>query len=222
VPGTATKVNPPLVDGGSVSNGYAFSPDGLTIGYVADQDTLGTRELYTVPVAQPGVATKVNGPLTANGNVCRFRFSPDSQRIAYCADQDTDDVLELYLVDLGAPGVAMKLNAPLPDGGAVSTAYDFGPDGDFVVFLAEQDEDGDQELYRVDVATPGIVARLMGSLTDGGNVVRFMISPDGTRVGYVADQDTDGTFELNEANAAEADAAVKLSPAQASEGVWDL
>ena len=38
-PGVSQKINSPLVSGGNVFTGFAFSPDSSTVGYVSDQDT---------------------------------------------------------------------------------------------------------------------------------------------------------------------------------------
>ncbi|MHC4458897.1 MAG: TolB family protein, partial [Planctomycetota bacterium] len=62
---------------------------------------------------------------------------------------------------------------------------------DTVVFIADNDADGNNELY---------VSRINGimvlELSTGGDVQDFKISPDGSRVAYRADQDTDGVIEL--------------------------
>src|SRR5690606_18884678 len=89
-PGVATRVNSTLVPGGDVDDDYAFSPDGTTIVYMADQDVVDVRELYAVQVADPGTSVKLNPPLVADGDLCTFRFSPDSTKVGYCADQDVD------------------------------------------------------------------------------------------------------------------------------------
>src|SRR5690606_3617009 len=127
-PGVAIKVNSTIVPGGDVDDDYAFSPDGTTIAYMADQDVVDVRELYAVEVANPGTSVKLNPPLVADGDLCTFRFSPDSTKVGYCADQDVDATLELYVVELAVPAVSTKINPPLVAGGDVQAAtFRFGP-----------------------------------------------------------------------------------------------
>lgn len=212
-PGVATKVNAPFLAETSLAASFGFSPDGETIVYMADQDVDDVRELYAVEVSNPGVSTKLNGTLVADGDLCSFEFSPDSTKVAYCADQDTDGTLELYLVDLDTPGVSAKVNPPLVAGGEVqSGTFRFGPDSDFIVYRADQDVDGDNELYRVDVATPGTSLQINAPLVAGGDVSIFRINPDGLQLAYVADQDTEGLAELYNVDLATPGTSTKLNP----------
>jgi Tol biopolymer transport system component len=71
-----------------------------------------------------------------------------------------------------------------PPGGAPATVP-------AVVFIADNDSDGNKELY---VALNDGASVLM--LSTGGDVKDFKISPDGSRVAYRADQDTPGVIEL--------------------------
>jgi hypothetical protein len=49
-----------------------------------------------------GPVTRLNGPLTAGGNVGSFVISPDAARVVYSADQQTDGVVELFSVPIAA------------------------------------------------------------------------------------------------------------------------
>jgi Tol biopolymer transport system component len=71
-----------------------------------------------------------------------------------------------------------------PPGGAPATVP-------AVVFIADNDSDGNKELY---VALNDGASVEM--LSTGGDVKDFKISPDGSRVAYRADQDTPGVIEL--------------------------
>ena len=222
-PGVANKVNGPFVTDGDLFGDYRFSPDGETIVYMADQDVDGVRELYAVDVDNLGVSTKLNPSLVADGDLCTFQFSPDSTKVAYCADQDTDGTLELYIVDLAVPGVSSKVNPTLVAGGEVqSGSFRFGPDSDFIVYNADQDVDGDNELYRVEVATPGVSAKLTEPLPAGGDVSIFQIRPDGLQLTYVADQDTEGLDELYNVDLSTPGASTKLNPPRQGSLVFHL
>ena len=90
---------------------------------------------------------------------------------------------------------ALKLNDTLVASGDVFN-FQISPDGSRVVYNADQDTDGDNELYSVPIGG-GTVTKLNSTLvTDGDVLGGFQISPDGSRVVYRADQDTDDVFEL--------------------------
>ncbi|MGD2271754.1 MAG: hypothetical protein PVI06_15235, partial [Desulfobacterales bacterium] len=64
-----------------------------------------------------------------------------------------------------------------------------------VVFIADKDTDGVNELYAS--LNDGVsVVKLSGPMISGGDVIDFKISPDGSRVTYLADQETNEVFEL--------------------------
>ncbi|UCH22725.1 MAG: PD40 domain-containing protein [Deltaproteobacteria bacterium] len=83
---------------------------------------------------------------------------------------------------------------------------------DTVVFIADNDDDGNNELY---------VSRINGArvlmLSTGGDVLDFKISPDGSRVAYRADQDTPGVVELY-VNSINGGKPVKVTPDLAPDG----
>lgn len=219
-PGVAKQVNPALTGGGNVYTAFGFSPDSARIAYIADQDADEVLELYAVNVATPGTSSKLNGALVANGDVCQFEFSPDSTRVAYCADQEKDGTLELYTVPFASPGQSVKMNPPLVSGGAVTAGYEFSPSGSYLVYAAKQEVSTRVDLFRVDVALPGVSQKINASLTSGGNVVSFRIRPDGEQVSYVANQENADKYELYAANFATPGAVTKLSAPQAAGGLF--
>lgn len=88
----------------------------------------------------------------------------------------------------------VKLNAPLVSGGEV-LEFAASPDGQWVVYRADQDADNVIELYSVP-STGGTVTKLNDPLVPGGAVGEFAISPDSAWVVYRADQVIDGHFDL--------------------------
>jgi Tol biopolymer transport system component len=103
----------------------------------------------------------------------------------------------LVLVVLIGPLAAqpVKISGGLVPGGDVTSTYSFSPDSAYVVFIADKDVDGRDELYSVRLST-GVIHILSGGLVSGGNVLSFAISPDGSRVVFRADKDTDTVNEL--------------------------
>jgi Tol biopolymer transport system component len=218
-PGISQRVNPQLAADGDVYDEFEFSPDSQHIAYIADQDANDVLELYSVAVANLGTSQKLNGTLVSGGDVCRFHFAPDSSRVAYCADQTTDDLVELYTVALDTPAMSTKINPPLATNGRVTTLYEFGPQSDFIVYVAEQDTAGQPELYRAEIAMPGVATKLSAPLVSGGGVVGFDMRADGARISYNANQETVGVYELYEVDFASAGVATKLSAPMSGSGV---
>lgn len=219
-PGQPQKVNGTLVAEGDVVNEFHFTPDGSRIGYIADQTTDEVLELYVVSTDALGAATKINGELTAEGDVCRFKFSPDSQRAAYCADQETDGLIELFTVSLSEPGHSIKLNPTLVTDGRVNSDFVFSADSSFIVYTSEQDVAGLDELFRVDIANPGVSTKLNAPLVAGGDVDVFKLSADNTRVAYLAAQEEAGVWEVFEVELAQPGASTKISAPMSFGGVY--
>ena len=133
---------------------------------------------------------KLHPDLTADASIEYFEISPDGSTLVYVADRDTDDVFELYSVPLTG-GTNTKLSGTMVDGGDIQFStlrrFQFSPDGQTVVYLADQDIDGTPELYAVPTSG-GSVTKLNGTLVGSDGVRSFNISPDGQYVVYVADE----------------------------------
>ncbi|MBI24582.1 MAG: hypothetical protein CMN05_13490 [Roseibacillus sp.] len=188
------KLNSPLVDGGDVFFAQV-SPDGNTVVYIADQDTNGVGELYSVPLGN-GDVTKLSDSLVEAGDVWHFEISSDSSTVVYVANQDTANVFELYSVPIHG-GVPTKIHAPLHLFGDQGVRdYQISPDGSTVLFTADFNASSETYgLYRVPI-NGGTVSPIAGPLAAGREFEDFMISPDGSVVVYRADQDTDDYPEL--------------------------
>jgi Tol biopolymer transport system component len=200
--GSEVKLSRHMVEDGDVL-ALAISPDGGRVVYVADAETDGARELYSVPIGG-GATVKLNSTLRPGGNVDSFGFSPGGSRVVYRADQEADARFELYSVPTGG-GTAVKLNGPLVPGGDVST-FAFAPDGSRVVYLADQQTNDSPELYSVPLGGGGVTP-----LSAGGEVRRFAVATAGGRVAYIADDDTVGVQELYSVGIG-GGATIKLNP----------
>ena len=184
-------INGVLVAGGDVL-AYQVSSDSNYVVYLADEDSDGLNELYSVGVSGGG-QTQISGTLTGGGNVTDFKISPNSSKVVYLADQDSDEVFELYSVDIGG-GSATKLNSAL-SGGKDVTSFDIAGDSTKVVYLADETTDGIFEVYSVNMNGTGGTT-VNKALTGGGNVTDFAISDNSSNVVYLADADTDDVFEI--------------------------
>jgi hypothetical protein len=73
----------------------------------------------------------------------------------------------IYEVAFAAPGAAVKVSGQMKMTGVFS--FRCFADGSQIVYLADQDSDA-SEVYRVDLAAPGVSTRLNGALVTGGEV----------------------------------------------------
>jgi Tol biopolymer transport system component len=212
--GAPFHLNAALVPGGDVVD-FAHSADDQYIVYRADRTTDEVFELYRVPVTG-GFNRRLNGALVSGGDVTSYAIAADSSRVAYLADEDTDDVRELYSVPLPGNQPSVRLNGPLPLGPVTGDVSDFevAADAQAVVYLADADVEGVNELYRAPIGG-GAVARISGDMGSGGGIVDWKLTSDGSRAVYVAEQDTDGLPELYSVEVVGNGTADKLSHALA-------
>jgi N-acetylneuraminic acid mutarotase len=134
---------------------FAISPDGTRVVYYHPGGVLAERGLYSVPIGGPP-AVMLNPPLVSSGALRGYAISPDGTTVVYQAEQDTDGVYELYSVPITG-GTAVKLNGPLVAGGQVLPCaplkcWAISPDSTRVVYVADQDTVGVDDLYSVPIA----------------------------------------------------------------------
>lgn len=198
---------------------FAFSHDGTRLVYASDQDTVGVREIYLVNFANPGVTTKINGPMPPSGDVATgFEFSPDDTQIIYPADVDINATFELFRVDVGLPGVATKVNSPFAAFSNLRTGHGYSPDGNWIIYAADQDLDGVGELFVVDNSNLGTSIKVHADYGVDRDVCSWKFSPNSMKIAYCADQDTDGILELYSVDVASLGISTKLNPPLVSGG----
>lgn len=191
-PGAMSRVSPSGpggIDGISAVEAE-LSPDGRALAFEGAYGTAGVDELYVTDLrgAAPGATVRVNAPPVSGGEVTGFWWAPDGSRLAFRGDLETDNVFELYVVSIadGAPsGPVSKVNGPLVEGGDVSvTAVAFAPDGDALVYAADQDVDAQTDLYYVDLASGAAPVRINPALFPGAQIgtVDTFFTPDSRAV----------------------------------------
>jgi len=190
-----TKVNPSLANGGTI-NHWQWSPDSSMVSYVADQLTQGVFNLYTSNVDGSNQRV-VNTTLPAGGRFAQVIWTPDSSRLVFAADMSTLSRVELYSVRANGTQLA-KLNSDFSSGQSLPTndAWLLSPDGNVVLYRANQAQNNRYDLFTVGVDGSQSPARLNANLVSGGNIVSFSWSADSTRVMYIADQEQDEINEL--------------------------
>lgn len=126
--------------------------------------------------------------------------TPVFPAVVFMADKDNDGTVELYAaLDDGIN--IIRLSNPLDPGGNV-VDFKVSPDGLFVAYVADQDQD---ELFvvPVDKSASESAQKISGTPMAGGGLKKiaagqyaFAWAPDSSRIAYLADQNTDGVVEL--------------------------
>jgi len=175
----------PLVAGGDVLGGFAVSPDGNRVAYVADQDANDVFELYSVPADGSSASVKLSGTMVFGGDVSFGPLiGPDGTRVLSLADQNVNGVVELFSVPIDASQAPVKLNNPVTEGVTGESKID--PTGERVFFLVKEGWGRNLHAARVAGGQPAI--RVNGSphhFKSGEFVYSFLPTPDGRSVLYI-------------------------------------
>ncbi len=199
--GAPLKLNAALGDDGDVwfYSGFQISADGSRVVYLADQDTDGIYELYSVPIDGSAAPVKLSGALDDYSSVDSFEISADGSRVVYIVSLDTYGAYELYSAPIDGSAAPVKLNGALAAGGTVSDGeFQIGADSSRVVYIADLDADEVWELYSAPIGG-GAPVMLNGALGIGNDQYLydiFLTNANSSRVVYRSDQDTDGVCEL--------------------------
>ncbi len=150
----------------SIRSQLATTTNGQNILFIADYETVGKHELFSVPLAG-GTPTRISDNLPFAGDVYSFALTPDGNSVAYSAGQNVSSNSELFLKSLsGSPGSSIRVSDPLPvrDGAYdVSTSAEggqilFSADSSKIYFLGDLHTEGVNDLYIVDTtAKAGLV-----------------------------------------------------------------
>jgi Tol biopolymer transport system component len=171
----------------------AFSPDGSRIVYLADQDTLGKVELFSVPSDGSAPAVRLNGPLEDGGEVPEFRIDSTGQRVVFRVRPTADYQFELHSAPIDGSAGAIRLSKPsTPD--EYPLYFELTPDGKRVVYLTSGSTGNSRHrLYSasVDGAEPAVPLTVFP-----GYVFEFELSPDGERVAFSADVTGNGNLNV--------------------------
>jgi putative cell wall-binding protein len=140
-----------MPDGADVVE-FAITPDGSRVVYRADADTVGTYELYSVPIGGPTTsAVKLSQVLVAGGDVQEFDLGGD--RAVFLADAEVDGRTEAYSVPVDGSSAPVKLNKTLVAGGTVSGVW-ASPDGTRAAYVADQNVQYTREIYGIPIVGP--------------------------------------------------------------------
>lgn len=178
-PGVAVKVNGTLTEGGNVSRQFALSADGRRAAYIADQDSLGLNEAYTVDLsgATPGPSVQLNPD--DGFAVWDLKMTPDGRKVVL---RTATFALVIGVVDTANPG-NFDLITNGDGGEGYVEDYQLTADGSAVIYTYAPSF-LNASLWRAPlVAPPYDSTRLVdGSGTNRDVRAGFRISPDGAHV----------------------------------------
>jgi hypothetical protein len=210
--GTAVKLNAALNFNSDVIT-YVISPDSQTVVYQALLNGNTLTHFYGVPVTG-GASTQLSAEPVAGGGLsivggkgpsAQIFITPDSSKMVYQARIDSADTNELYSVTLEG-GTSTKLNGTMVAGGDVAAfrsennsffqGYALSADGNRVYYFADQEVDGELQLY--------------SAPTSGGTAVKLTTVPlqsaipplllegsDSKNLIYLSDLDLDNAIEVH-------------------------
>lgn len=190
------RLHPPFSPEESVQPGLRISPDGSRVLFATGH--FEGVDFFSLPLTGGVPAALGPAPQFFGGRML-FQVSSDGVWAVYGADPEEDGTQELYSVRVDGSTGLIQLSGPRVPGGLVSPWwFHISPDGGRVVYEADQDTLGIQELYSVPIDSSAPPVKLNGQLIGGGRVAwdDFRLSPDGRWVVYLADQDTDDVYEL--------------------------
>lgn len=203
---------------------FQIGADGSRVVYLADQDTSGVDELYSVPIDGSALPTKLNSPLINEGDVKVFQISDDATQVVYGASQVINHVIheiqEVYSVPIDGSASAIRLNDTLGSNGYIrASSLKISADSSRVIYLSEYESLSGVELYSVPIDGSNTPIILNGMLVSGGGVWKCQISADSSQVVYIAVQDTAGLLELYSAPIDGTTTVTKLNFPLTNEGV---
>ena len=93
------------------------------------------------------------------------------------------------ILSYAGAGVPVKLSGPARTGSSGIEDFAISPDNKWVVYRADQDTNGVEELYFRPTAGSDAPRKLNGPLVKGGNVGAYSFMPNGKWVVYLADEE---------------------------------
>ncbi|MCB1215018.1 MAG: PD40 domain-containing protein, partial [Deltaproteobacteria bacterium] len=140
-----------------------WSEDSQKIAYLSDQGNYNyTYNLYNFDLTKEEL-TKENPDIAPPKTITYFSWSSNNQYLAYLSNQDQEESYEAYLINLdpnseeeGEEPSLQKINPDLAKGSHVSSLI-WSPDGQRLVYRADQEVPSQQDLYLFDLASQELI-----------------------------------------------------------------
>jgi Tol biopolymer transport system component len=186
-----------LVTGGDVAlDGFAWSPDGTRLAFVADKQTDGTNELFVVPADGVTEPIEVSGTLVAGGQVQGFAWAPDGTRLAMLASKDTVGLNEIFVGTADGASEPTKVSGVLAPFASLNSRPLWSPDSTRIAFSGDLLTNAVFEVFVTRADGLGVPLRVSGQSQAFSDIVSFRWSPDATRLVFNMDKNADNADEV--------------------------
>jgi dipeptidyl aminopeptidase/acylaminoacyl peptidase len=174
--GQPYQISGPQITSGNVSNKYNIGPNGKYVVYIADQESDGHFELFSVPI-NGGATVKLSNYL--DYNVLDFEISQDGQYVVCRTKYSSDGFNRLFSVPI--TGGQNIMIAKVPFSNSLVNNYQISENSQRVVFHANEIGADTSSLYSNSIRNFGLATKISSN-----NAVEldFHISSDSKRVVY--------------------------------------
>ncbi len=234
-PGPAVQLNAPTVHTSTVF-AFQFSNDDRWIVFTEDGDNDVVNELYAVDISGGApfpAQTKISGTPISGADVIMDdldptvtipgmiygsntpstfgsgTFSPNGRWFCYSHDNLVDNETDLWVVDFssGTPSAPQRVATNTRVAGADMDAFQWSMDSNWLLFTADFDNAGVDELYLADVNSLGVATQVSAEFSDPTNsnldvltgtsyYLYFSFAPDLSSIVYRADATTSAQNDL--------------------------
>jgi len=169
---------------GARTSFFELTRDGQRVVYVATQNAVNRREIFSVPVDGSQPPVQLNPPV-GGGRMVYYAVAPrltaDGTRVVFAGDLTTDEGFGLWVAPVDGSAPALELWSP-PRNREVKL-IELTPDSRQAVFTADLDG-GAHRLHVVPLDGSSAPVALP-TLPGAGEVYEFRLDPRGTRVVYM-------------------------------------
>jgi Tol biopolymer transport system component len=202
-----------LVDGGDVdADGFAWSPDGRRLAFLADKRVNDTNELFVGDAAGGVEPTAVSGTLPEGGQVNGFAWAPDATRLAFRVGFD-----EVRVAGLDGTSEPILVSGVLEDFSTFNSNPVWSPDSTRIAMSGDLLTNAIFEVFVMSADGLSGPIRVSGTSQVFTDIVAFRWSPDGTRLVLSIDKNVDNADEVFVANAAGGAEPIRVSGAFAAD-----
>ena len=188
-PGLPVSVHPTVSLSRDIRN-FTWSPDSTKLAYYG-RLTMGMTSLWVVDVSNasaPAAPRQVSSPPTlSNANIFETLWSADSRNLAFRGFLEVSGRSDVYLTTPGSTTGHVRLNT-FSSATADVTDVIWSPDGQRLLYVADQEQDNVSQLYSVDIGPAGPAPEVRISNVSPSEDVqsnRVHFAHDGSQVAFI-------------------------------------